>query len=103
MGRCGPPSISCPHSRERQSKHLGQAPELTEDDIALERPKNRDHGDWATSIALKLAKVAGSNPRDLATAIATELLAHEGIQSAEVAGPWVSSTSPWMPAVPANW
>jgi len=73
--------------RESASRHLGKAPELTEDDIALERPKNRDHGDWATSIALKLAKVAGSNPRDLATAIATELLTHEGIQSAEVAGP----------------
>ncbi|MDA8887463.1 arginine--tRNA ligase [Pontimonas sp.] len=73
--------------RESASHHLGQAPELTEDDIALERPKNRDHGDWATSIALKLAKVAGSNPRDLATAIATELLTREGIQSAEVAGP----------------
>ena len=73
--------------RESASRHLGQAPELTEDDIALERPKNRDHGDWATSIALKLAKVAGSNPRDLATVIATELLTREGIQSAEVAGP----------------
>jgi len=73
--------------RESASRHLGQAPQLTEDDIALERPKNRDHGDWATSIALKLAKVAGSNPRDLASAIATELLTHEGIQSAEVAGP----------------
>jgi arginyl-tRNA synthetase len=73
--------------RESATKHLADAPALTEDDIALERPKNRDHGDWATSIALKLAKVAGSNPRDLATAIATELLAHEGIRSAEVAGP----------------
>ena len=73
--------------RDSAAKHLADAPALTEDDIALERPKNRDHGDWATSIALKLAKVVGSNPRDLATAIATELLAHDGIQSAEVAGP----------------
>ena len=73
--------------RDSSAKHLGDAPALTEDDIALERPKNRDHGDWATSIALKLAKVVGSNSRDLATAIATELLAHDGIQSAEVAGP----------------
>ena len=73
--------------RESATKHLADAPALTEDDIALERPKNRDHGDWATSIALKLAKVVGSNPRDLATVIATELLAHDGIQSAEVAGP----------------
>ncbi|HEV8013406.1 MAG TPA: arginine--tRNA ligase [Pontimonas sp.] len=73
--------------RDSAGKHLADAPALTEDDIALERPKNRDHGDWATSIALKLAKVVGSNPRDLATAIATELLAHDGIRSAEVAGP----------------
>ena len=73
--------------RDSAAKHLADAPALTEDDIALERPKNRDHGDWATSIALKLAKVVGSNPRDLATAIARELLAHDGIQSAEVAGP----------------
>ena len=73
--------------RESATKHLADAPALTEDDIALERPKNRDHGDWATSIALKLAKVVGSHPRELATAIATELLAHEGIRSAEVAGP----------------
>ena len=73
--------------RDSAAKHLADAPALTEDDIALERPKNRDHGDWATSIALKLAKVVGSNPRDLATAIAAELLAQDGIQSAEVAGP----------------
>ena len=73
--------------RDSAAKHLADAPALTEDDIALERPKNRDHGDWATSIALKLAKVVGSHPRDLANAIATELLAHDGIQSAEVAGP----------------
>ena len=66
---------------------MSPSPELSEDDIALERPKNRDHGDWATSIALKLAKVVGSNPRDLATAIADNLLDHEGIAAAEVAGP----------------
>lgn len=73
--------------RNSAAKHLADAPPLTEDDIALERPKNRDHGDWSTSVALKLAKVVGSNPRDLATAIAKELLAHDGIRSAEVAGP----------------
>jgi arginyl-tRNA synthetase len=66
---------------------LEGATELTEDDIALERPKNRDHGDWATSLALKLAKAAGSNPRELAGAIAQKLLEHDGIRSAEVAGP----------------
>lgn len=73
--------------RESASTQLGDGPELAEHDIALERPKNREHGDWATSIALKLAKVVGSSPRDLASAIAAELMTREGITSAEVAGP----------------
>ncbi len=36
------------------------------DEVRVERPKNRDHGDWATNIALQLAKSAGSNPREFA-------------------------------------
>ena len=73
--------------RECVQTTLPESSGLSSGDIALERPKNRDHGDWATSIALKLAKAAGANPRDLATSIASELLTHEGISSAEVAGP----------------
>lgn len=61
--------------------------ELSAEGVALERPKNRDHGDWATSVALKLAKGAGANPRELAQAIADQLVTHEGISRAEVAGP----------------
>ena len=60
---------------------------LTVDDVVLERPKNRDHGDWASSISLKLAKPWGLNPRDLATEVAAELESVEGIASVEVAGP----------------
>jgi len=49
----------------------GQLPKeisaLLPETIALERPKNRDHGDYATSIALQLAKAAGKNPREIAT------------------------------------
>ena len=41
--------------------------------ISLERPKNRDHGDYATSIALQLAKAAGKNPREVAQLIADQL------------------------------
>ncbi len=52
--------------RECVQTTLPESSGLSSDDIALERPKNRDHGDWATSIALKLAKAAGANPRDLA-------------------------------------
>ena len=38
------------------------------DEVRVERPKNRDHGDWATNIALQLAKQAGTNPREFAAA-----------------------------------
>ena len=73
--------------RESAAAHLPDGAELEDDDLALSRPKNRDHGDWATSVALKLAKLVGSNPRALATAIAGDLALREGIASAEVAGP----------------
>jgi len=56
-------------------------------DIVIERPKNRDHGDWASSVALKAAKPAGVNPRDLAEAVAVNLARVPGIARTEVAGP----------------
>lgn len=56
-------------------------------DITFERPRNRDHGDWASSLAMRLAKRLGTNPRELAQRIADELATIDGIASAEVAGP----------------
>jgi arginyl-tRNA synthetase len=61
----------------------GQIPEA----IKLERPKDRDHGDYATSIALQLAKPAGKNPRDVAQIICDLLAGTEGISKVDVAGP----------------
>jgi len=55
--------------------------------VHIERPKNRDHGDYATNIALTLAKPAGVAPRDLAQVIAARLAALAGISSTEIAGP----------------
>ena len=55
--------------------------------ITLERPKNRDHGDYATSIALQLAKTAGKNPRDIAQIIIDQLSNVELIASLDIAGP----------------
>jgi len=60
--------------------------------IILDRPKNRDHGDYATSIALTLAKVANQQPRVIAEAIvktltANNLLNNAGIAKVEIAGP----------------
>ncbi|MGV8884140.1 MAG: arginine--tRNA ligase [Microbacteriaceae bacterium] len=60
---------------------------LTIDDVKLDRPRNRDHGDWASNIAMKLAKPLGSNPRELATEIAESLAAIDGVASVDVAGP----------------
>ena len=56
-------------------------------EIRIERPKSREHGDYATNVALALAKQAGMSPRDLATLLAARLDRLPGIASAEVAGP----------------
>ena len=60
--------------------------------LTLERPKNRDHGDYATSIALALAKQANSQPRVIAQVIIdclndNDLLLPAGITKVEIAGP----------------
>lgn len=56
-------------------------------DVIIERPKNKDHGDYATNIAMKLAKVVQKNPREFAELLANELNNNPHIASAEVAGP----------------
>ncbi|PJJ72743.1 arginyl-tRNA synthetase [Diaminobutyricimonas aerilata] len=56
-------------------------------EVPLERPRNRDHGDWATNIAMRLAKPLGVPPRDLAAELAEGFRALPGIASVEVAGP----------------
>ncbi|WP_425844259.1 arginine--tRNA ligase [Agrococcus sp. TSP3-2-1] len=61
--------------------------EVREADIVLERPRNRDHGDWATNAAMRFAKRVGTSPRELADEVAAELAGVDGIAKAEVAGP----------------
>jgi arginyl-tRNA synthetase len=60
---------------------------LPSEDPALERPKDPDHGDWASTVALRVAKAAGRPPRELAEALATELVALPEVDAVEVAGP----------------
>ena len=55
--------------------------------LTLERPKNRDHGDYATSIALALAKPSGKNPREVAQILIDGLTGNKDIESLEIAGP----------------
>jgi arginyl-tRNA synthetase len=56
-------------------------------EVLVERPKVKEHGDYATNIALRLGKKAGLNPREFAQLLADTLGATEGIASAEIAGP----------------
>jgi arginyl-tRNA synthetase len=64
-----------------------RAGEIAPDDVTLERPRNRDHGDWASNVAMKLGKRLGLDPRGFAADLATALSATDGIAQAEVAGP----------------
>jgi arginyl-tRNA synthetase len=53
----------------------------------VERPRNPEHGDYASTLALQLGRKAGVAPRELAAALAEELGARPGIKSVEIAGP----------------
>ncbi|RZS32402.1 arginyl-tRNA synthetase [Herbihabitans rhizosphaerae] len=55
--------------------------------VTVERPRNPEHGDYATNVALQVAKKAGVPPRDLAGWLAEALAADVTITSAEIAGP----------------
>jgi arginyl-tRNA synthetase len=55
--------------------------------VTVERPRNPEHGDYATNIALQLGKKVGVNPRELAGWLAAALAEADGIAAAEVAGP----------------
>ncbi|MDK8794757.1 arginine--tRNA ligase [Corynebacterium sp. MSK041] len=55
--------------------------------VTVERPRNPEHGDYATNVALQVAKKAGMNPRELAQLLVSGLVANPAIDSAEIAGP----------------
>ena len=55
--------------------------------VTVERPRNPEHGDYATNLALQVAKKVGVNPREFAGWLAAALAEAEGIAAAEVAGP----------------
>ena len=65
--------------------------DLSSDDIpseiVVERPKNLDHGDWATNVAMQVGKKAGLNPRAAAEILQVILLELPGVEAVEIAGP----------------
>ncbi len=66
---------------------LALAPADVPESVHVERPRQREHGDWATNIALQLAKKAGVPPRTLADDLAARLMQVPGIKQVDVAGP----------------
>jgi arginyl-tRNA synthetase len=56
-------------------------------EVTVERPRQKGHGDYATNVAMQLAKKAGTNPRALGEQLAERLRATGGITDVEVAGP----------------
>ena len=65
----------------------GTTLEVAAADVPLERPKNPEHGDWASNAAMKFAKPLGVAPRELAAELVASLTAAPGIREAEIAGP----------------
>jgi arginyl-tRNA synthetase len=66
---------------------LGLDDSLLPETTTMERPRNPEHGDYASTLAMQLARKAGIAPRVLAAALAAELGRQPGITSVEIAGP----------------
>lgn len=67
-----------------------EAGEITLDaipDPGVERPRDPEHGDWATTVALRASKAAKMSPRDFAAVVAPRLDANPDIAAVEIAGP----------------
>ena len=57
------------------------------DSVVIERPKNREHGDWATNVAMQLSAGFGMKPRDFAELLGAELEKLDAISKVDIAGP----------------
>ncbi len=68
---------------EESGLDTGVLPETT----SVERPRNRDHGDYASNLALQVAKRVGKAPRQLAELIASQLRETDGVVEVDIAGP----------------
>ena len=65
----------------------GALPEFELGDVVVERPKNREHGDWATNVAMQYASKTSLNPRAFAEKLAPALTEIDGIEKVDIAGP----------------
>jgi arginyl-tRNA synthetase len=70
-----------------KAQQEGKLPAISLPEIAIERPQNPEHGDYASSISLKLARAAGTNPLDIAKEIAGYVKSSPEIEKVTVAAP----------------
>ncbi len=85
----------------RRAQEGGVVPPVAAPPPQLERPQRPEHGDYASSLALRLARAAGrgANPQALARAIVDHLPAHPAVGAVEIAGPGfinVRLAEPWL-------
>ena len=69
------------------AKELDLDSGLFPDSVLVERPKNRDHGDWATNVAMQLGSKFEMTPRKFAELLVTHLAGVPGIEKVDIAGP----------------
>ena len=67
--------------------HHGKDASVLPPTVTVERPRNPEHGDYATNLALQIAKKVGTSPRELASWLAEDLATHSAIGTVDVAGP----------------
>jgi arginyl-tRNA synthetase len=89
---CFRPAVSSPDSKSRLAELVRAAvrhafPDAGDVAVELDRPKNAAHGDFATNVALQLAKRVGRKPRETAEAIVAALPSNAEVTRAEIAGP----------------
>ena len=80
-------AVSAALDEALQAQELTLSEGAARPEVRIERPKSREHGDWATNIALQLGKRVGRNPREVAQILATRLEAIDGVAAVDIAGP----------------
>ncbi len=75
------------HQALKAAVEAGELPLNEIPQPSLERPREEGHGDWACTIAMRLAKAAHMNPRAIAQVIVDHLPANNLVESFEIAGP----------------
>jgi arginyl-tRNA synthetase len=70
-----------------RSGELAVPDESRPDTVTIERPRSADHGDYATNVALQLAKPVGLPPHEVAEVLATHIRQVDGVAAVDVAGP----------------